>query len=98
METTINFTFTVQDLTLPSGSVIEDAEFETTGRVVDNGIGAYEFWGATGNDVRYEYEADEIQYLGETNQEEVDQYINSNWDTLNNIAHEDAYSNNFYYD
>jgi hypothetical protein len=39
METTINFTFTVQDLTLPSGSVIEDAEFETTGRVVDNGIG-----------------------------------------------------------
>jgi hypothetical protein len=58
----------------------------------------YEFWGATGNDVRYEYEADEIQYLGETNQEEVDQYINSNWDTLNNIAHEDAYSNNFYYD
>ena len=98
METTINFTFTIQDLTLPSGCVIEDAEFETTGRVVDNGIGAYEFWGATGNDVRYEYEADEIQYLGETNQEEVDQYINSNWDTLNNIAHEYAYSNNFYYD
>jgi hypothetical protein len=98
METTINFTFTVQELTLPSGCIIEDAEFETSGRVVDNGIGAYEFWGATGNDVRYEYEADEIQYLGETNQEEVDQYINSNWDTLNDIAHEDAYSNNFYYD
>jgi len=98
MDTTINFTFTVLELILPSGCVIKDAEFETTGRVVDNGIGAYEFWGATGNDVQYEYEADEFIYLGKTNYQEVMKYIENNWDDLNNIANENAHSNNFYYD
>lgn len=98
MDMTINFTFTVHELVLPSGCIIYEAEFETSGRVVDNGIGHFEFWGATGYDVRHEYEADEIQYLGETNEQEVAQYIESNWNELSDIAHEDAFNNNFYYE
>lgn len=47
------------EYTLADGRVV-CVRFEAEYNVVDNGIGAYEYWGAKGRDVRLEHECEDI--------------------------------------
>lgn len=46
-----------------NGKTYQVEDYKVTGKWVDNGIGAYEFWGARGNDVRMEVEKESVEIL-----------------------------------
>jgi len=94
----IDFYFTLHELEPVKGLFVHEAHFYTKGYVTDEGIGQYEFWGFHGVDRHYVFEPEEIIYTGTELKKEVDEWINSSWDTLCKIASETAESEGYIYE
>lgn len=61
---------------------LQDVEISARAQYVDNGIGAYEFWGQKCNHSDYRWEIDEVQWdmekYTDTQNAEIETYINKN--------------------
>jgi len=92
----ISFEWEVAELFLDNGEVMNDVRFWTSGEFYDDGIGEYEWWGATYRQTHFVYEAHEIEYHGQINQNLIDKYIQDHWDELESQADSIARENEFF--
>lgn len=65
------------DFTLPNGTEVCNAEFIVEIAWIDEGYGAYEFWGATGVHHDFVPELISAEYFGQEYIEEINKFMNT---------------------
>jgi hypothetical protein len=78
--------FTMPTITLPDGTTINCAKFKADVGMVDYGIGSYEYWGEQCSQQDLQPEVFEFHYLGDDYTDEIYEWIDNNFDEIQDVA------------